>query len=118
MGKMQSRARSAHNKLAYILGGGVADFKAAADHLQETYGTRDPLALSDVDADKFAKSVQSAYGSFSVKTSPSDDDREPSIPSKDGSRKAVIDEFFVRDVYRRWNDKPHGVRILKVKDDK
>ncbi len=115
MGANQSRARSAFNKLSFFLGEGVADAKAAGDHLHKQFGVRDPLALNDTQARDFADSVRNAYGSFRARgTSPSDNDREPLVPSTNGSRKAKLDPAAI---YARFNRRKAGIKIKKMEDD-
>jgi hypothetical protein len=101
-------------KLAYMLGDGLADMKAAGDHLHSQFGTRDPLALNDRQAELFAKSVREKYGAFRAKASPSDHDRQPLVPSTDGSRKAKLDPVAI---YAKYNRVKAGVAIKKFSDD-
>lgn len=115
MGAMQSRAKSCFAKLSFVLGEGVADFRKGGDFLHKQYGVRDPLALSDTQARQFADSVRNMYGSFRARgTSPSDNDLQPLMPSRDGSRKAKLDPAAI---YARFNKQKAGVAIKKQADD-
>lgn len=111
MGALQNRARSALNKLSFF----VADRKAAEDTLHKQFGTRDPFSLNDSQAKQFANSVFNAYGAFKAKSSPSDNDYEPLVPSTDGSRKAQINPTKI---YERWNRRQAGVPIQNPTDSK
>jgi hypothetical protein len=104
-------------KLSFMLGHGVADARAAGDHLHSQFGVRDPLALNDRQAEQFAKSVREKYGSFRVKTKPgeqAEDRYERPVPSRDGSRKAKLNP---QEIYERYNRVKAGVPLANVSDD-
>jgi hypothetical protein len=117
MGLYQNRARSALAKLAYFLGAGTANMKAAADELHAMCGTRDPAALHDTQAKEFSRAVIDKYGKFRSRTSASDNDVERLTPSKDASGKQILDAEFAQRAWSKFNRVKAGVQIKRVDED-
>lgn len=119
MTDFRTKAKNQYNSLASVLGGGPGDFDAASEILRDVTGADSVDDLNDENAKKFCDYVLSKFGAWQPGQCASNEARnDRPIPSTDGSRKAVIDENFVRDAYARWNRRKAGVVIGEPRKSK